>query len=220
MLPSEPAIIVEIDKSPIIESVICPAATQTQSCQVDSISNEQFELVLTSLENISGGVNTLPNGIYNLEIMSAILAAISSAIAAFTINYFYWKRVEKKKVVSKLALETINVLNEFEDIACKYWSVSYVTRHQRTYMIQENKITSCISLIYQYTKEIEKKLGKTPSPNIEPALQELRNFNNTMYEIAAGGDFKSKTKEKSPKKVSQISKKCTNLKAKLSSIAY
>ena len=215
MVVDDSLIIVEVDYIPEMKL----------TCDVNSNVSGEFvinnlhlleESLSQSLSTLNLTVGSLPTGSYPLELISGFFAAISSAIAAFLINYFYWKRVDKHKRLTSRIDEYLEILNTFERSASEYWLHNYSKQHIKKNQIKEIYIQHSAVLFNKYTSLICSQINDKTRKN--DTQKKLDSFANKSYETATGDDFKSNNRKASPKKVRQILLQCSSIRIELSGL--
>ncbi|TQF72569.1 hypothetical protein [Pseudoalteromonas luteoviolacea] len=153
------------------------------------------------LGDIERAISTLPEGAYSLELLSSTFEAIAAALAAFVINFFYWKRVDKKRIEAKRFRKILNVSEKLKKTASNYWACDYTAHVKQRCAIQEIDIL-----------DLHKKLVKLHRSYELEQKQDavLQDFILEIYDVVTGGDFKSKARKSDMKRVKKIADLCTS----------
>ncbi len=215
MVADDSLIVVEVDCIPAMKSTCDANASISGEFIINNLSLLEGSLN-KSLHAINQTVGTLPEGSYPLELTSGFFAAITSAVAAFLINFLYWKRVDQHKKLTSRINEYLEILDTFERLASEYWLHSYAKQHHKKNQIKEIYIHHSIVLFNRYTDVICAEINDKNVKN--PTQDKLNSFANKIYETATGDDFKSKNRKASPKKVRQILQGCSEVRMYLSGL--
>ncbi|MGL4844124.1 MAG: hypothetical protein ACRC2Y_05815 [Aeromonas veronii] len=181
--------------------------------------------IKSSLDNINKTVGTLPDGAISLSFLSALLGALVASIAAGFVNYLQIKSNAKNRKTSYLANQAKSQIKEFEAASIEYWSTKkddnnilpmqaletrIISEHQlllATCDLFSEHITS-FNFLYRNCPYLKSLSSYVKSIECDHAI--LKDFSDTIFEIATGEEFKSMSRAAQPKKASQISRKCSN----------
>ncbi len=175
--------------------------------------SEAIILLSTTLSSI----NTASEGITLLQFLSAIFVVFTGAFSAYLFSLFHWRMVERKQKISRTGLVLNTLIGELEIIAIDYWIKDYVEENKSDIHATEIFIKSKIFLISKYIKNITPKLN---SNEMKDTKQQLENFNSAIFDLVTGGKFESKSRKSSKSVAMLISKRCSIIKAELSSLDF
>lgn len=236
---------------PIVIEVIEPFSTTNITCDIPSkitgdlsINNlESLNQVLSSLPSIheqlaiiNKTVSGIPDGSYEV----ALVGSLSSVLAAFVFNLFYWRRIDKKKKLSSRIDEYLVALDTFEKVATEYWLFPYHKRHTKKISLQEMRIISNLTLLrkstnkladtvpsnflvrviaaipFQFFAKLKVKVGNCRQND---ARKELIAFSSRIFDITTNDDYGSISRKEDLKKVNSIITECTKIKMFLSGLS-
>ena len=185
------------------------------------------DAVTASGENISHALlqlqttlNTLienSSGINSSQIIFAMFIAFIGALSAYLFNYFHWKMVEKKGKVSRISRGLSDLIGDLEEISVSYWVCDYMEEQQQEIHVAEISIKSKRHLISKYIRIISDELNTTKTALVKQNLEE---FNLEIFDLVTGDGFESKTRVASKHKAMEIAKRCSDVKAMISSLEF
>ncbi|HGE6013847.1 TPA: hypothetical protein ACGGR7_002111 [Vibrio cholerae] len=160
------------------------------------------------LEKINTTISSVPDGSYALAFTSGILGAISAATAAFSLNYFYWKKLNEYNRLSHFAGVSIKHLNDFENYALSYWTSNANNTTSESMIKLEIKIRTQYSILKSSLEELCKKIPKKHKADAEMIITTIED----IFDDATGGNFESASKVRDRKLALKIARKCLNIK--------
>lgn len=162
----------------------------------------------SGLSNISDAISTLPNGAYALAFTSGALSALVAALAAFLLNYLYWKKINNHNRLSHFAAMSIEHLSEFENYAISYWISRKNNANSQKMVELEIRIRTQYSILKASLSELVKKIPQKYMADHDS----INSFINGIYDDATGGAFESSSKSRDKKLALKISRKCLEIK--------
>lgn len=186
---------------------------------IDAITSLNVDIseAITLLSTTLSAINTASGGITWLQLLSAIFVAFTGALSAYLFNLFHWRMVEKKQKISRTGGALNSLINELEIIAIDYWVKGYVEENKNEIHVTEISIKSKLFIISKYIKNITSKLN---SNEMKSTKQKLENFNSGIFDLVTGDKFESKSRKASKSMALLISKRCSIIKAELSSLDF
>jgi len=181
--------------------------------------------IKSSLDNINNTVGTLPDGAVTLSFLSALLGALVASIAAGLFNYLQLKANLKTRKTSYLANQAKTQIKEFETVSIEYWLAEKELNNTSAMKALETRIISEHQMLLATCKLFSEHISSfnifytncsylKSSSNYVKSIEHdnviLKEFTNTIFEVATGNEFKSLSRTSQPKTASQISKKCSN----------
>ncbi|HGZ6765027.1 hypothetical protein [Vibrio parahaemolyticus] len=184
-------------------------ASEIISESISTSSQLASSVVDKNLSGLAEVVSSIPEGSYPLAFTSGALGALVAAAAAFTLNYFYWKKVNQHNRLSHFASVSIDHLHDFENSSVCYW-ISNENNSSNEEMIKlEIRIRTQFSILKSSLDELCKKI---PESYHEDSL-EIKRIIEEMYDDATGGNFESASKVRDRKLALMISRNCLKIKS-------
>lgn len=159
-----------------------------------------------SLSNLGGILSSIPDGSYQLSIVSGVISALVATFAAFIINYLYWRKVNRYNLLSHYADFSIDQLISFKNICIKYWIQDGKQNNSDLVSSEVVMITSYASL----NKSIVMISELIPKKYIED-VKEMESLIQEVYDVSTGGDFQSINKGVDKKRAMKVSRLCLEL---------
>lgn len=161
--------------------------------------------ILLALQELNETLSSTPDG----SLFVAIVAAMSSVLAAFFFNLVYWAIIdERKRQFSEIAKFEV-ILDQFEKNGTEYWMYSYTSKKAKSILIKEMRLKTEHRLLRDCKKKIIKHIFRKKNKQkfqdkIDPLLSEL-------YDSATGGDFETKKRKEDLYRCEKIILTCTKL---------
>ncbi len=158
-------------------------------------------------------------------LLNSIIAAFVGSLSAYLFNLFHWKVVEKSRKTSRIGVELHSIILEIEKDAIRYWLKGYDPKNCEENTAMEIFLKSKVLLAVNVAGSILRLLHKSSiSPFLRGdnqfAKQSIETFRKEIYDLVTGDDFESKERKASKYKAMQISRLCSDTKAKLVSLGY
>ncbi|MBO2902315.1 hypothetical protein J5H42_16315 [Aeromonas dhakensis] len=158
-----------------------------------------------SLERINSTISSIPDGSYPLTIVSAVLGALVAAIAAFSFNVMYWRKLNNDNIKSHYANICLKHLATFEKAALQYWINNKTNENSQEMQLLEVKIRSTFIVLKSSLDNLSKVV-------IDPTDKEnISLFTTTIFDVATGGNFESSFKKTERNTCLKISKECSKI---------
>jgi len=170
----------------------------------------QIQTTLNSLIENSSGINSS-------QVIFAMFIAFIGALSAYLFNFFHWKMVEKKGKISKIAIGLSDLIHDLEEVSVSYWVCDYKEEKQQEIHVAEISIKSKRHLISKYIRIISTELNTIKTASVKQHLEE---FNLDIFDLVTGDGFESKTRVASKQKAMEIAKRCSDVKAMISSLEF
>ena len=182
---------------------------------ITSLSNNLTESV-AQLSSTLSSLHISSDSITFTQLMFACFVAFVGAFSAYLFNLFHWRVLEKKKKISNIGVQLTTLINELESIAVQYWLHDYAKERLQQSSIAEISIISKLRLITRYIGLITPELKKGTTAS---GKQKLEDFGLDIFDLITGDEFESIDRKASKPKAMKISKKCSDIRAVISSLA-
>jgi hypothetical protein len=166
------------------------------------LANEKLH---DSIELLNSALSTHANSNYGLKPFIPIISVILGALLGYFFNRFHWSWTEKKKKETDSFTKLSTLINELETLSVEYWTKDRGEDDEKN----EVYIKSKIKLLTKYVRFIDTKH--------ELIKKELDNFASDLFDLVTGDDFESKDRKASKKKAINISYRCADMNATVSS---
>lgn len=174
---------------------------------MDSSQPKIADLIQAQNERLIELVMAVQN---NQELLSACIAAIVGAFAAYSFNWLHWRQVRKQELLSDASKSLISLINELEKVSVDYWLRNSDSEKDKA---AEARLISINSNIRAHMERL-----KISQKNAKRESSCLDSFASEIYDITTGGQFESANRKASKGTVQKIVRKCGNAKAYLYSI--
>ena len=184
--------------------------------------NLNDEVTLLS-NNISDAIMHLSTTITSLHsststtLGQAIFIVFMAAFSAYVFNLLHWMMVNKKQKKAGITTALSKLVDELELLSVTYWLDNYDEKRKLEIRTTEITIKPKIRLIVRYIKILSAALNSRKSAS---EIKKLDDFGNDIFELVTGGEFESICRIASPKKAIDISTKCSDVKAMISSFGF
>lgn len=187
-----------------------------------SIGSNVSDSIISASSGISDSIIGLENTLESLlssstltSLLQMSLVAMIGALSAYIFNALHWKVVERKKIISSVAVELRAIINDLESISMDYWTKDYIEKNRQDIHIAEIAIKSKVRLISRYIKLIISELNvKKTDQNV----QKLDEFSLNIFDLVTGDEFESRDRKSSKPKAQKILNECSDIRVTILSI--
>ncbi len=197
-----------------IATVISASGSNIHNSILDLNSKTHESLGLLSSE-ITGTIVQSNDKLSVTAIAFAVFVALVGALSAFLFNHIHWRVVRKINNSYSTGAELVELIQELELEALKYWVSSYDRNTKEEISISEIKIKSIIRQINTQTMTLIEIINNR---KIKAKKDQIYIFPSEIYDLVTGGDFESKSRKSSKRRAMRIAKRCSDARANISSI--
>lgn len=158
-----------------------------------------------SIELLNSALSIHANSNYGLKPFIPIISVIMGALLGYFFNRFHWSWTDKKKKETDSFTKLSTLISELETLSVEYWTKDHDENDEKN----EVYIKSKIRLLTKYVRFIDTKH--------ELIKKELDDFLSDLFDLVTGDDFESKNRKASKQKAINISYRCADMNATVSS---
>lgn len=179
-----------------------------------SLNNDVSNAIGDLSKTLESSLSPLQSNLLT-QLLFGVLVAITGAFSAYLFNLFHWRMIEKKRIASRITGELSSLIERLESTAVKYWIQDYREQEKEEINATEVVLKSNLRLIHHYIRDSHSIFAVDKKTAISRLLED---FHIEIFDLVTGDDFESITRKASKSKAMKISSRCSDIRAKISSL--
>lgn len=164
-----------------------------------------FDLdMLSVLGEINSTLSSIPSGSYGLAFFSGVIGALVAAVAAFSLNYLFWRKNKLHNRISHFAALSIVHLEELEDSAVSYWIEDNTDLNSHCMQKYEIRIRTRFDMLKSSVGELFERIDVKYANDFTDVTNSL----GIIYDEVMGYDFESRLKKRNRKVALITAREC------------